>query len=233
MSVFCCPGWVEDDGSVVPSRERNPAEWAALDHGVAAGLADLECHGYTHINPDRAAWAGAPDRREAEHWFRELWPPRDPVEPSVERQGEIIARWQEACGRGTTLVAPGEAWGVNTLAAARARGLELFCSWSICRLTDPVPTWCAGVGSPYLDEADPGWFDAGLPVVGYWHDRDMAVGGPRWAPDLLQAWRECGARRAWAFADLARAYATPVDAVLVDGEPVVRSAPDVPLLIET
>src|SRR5207302_7319787 len=123
-----------------------------------------------------------------------------------------IAAWQEACGPGTTLVAPGEAWGVATVRAARARGLELMGSWSVCRLQLPVPTWCADVGSPYLDAPDPLHLAAGLPVVGYWHDRDMALHGPGWVGEQLARWRDCGARRAWAFADLARAYATPVDA---------------------
>ena len=95
-----------------------------------------------------------------------------------------------------------------------------------------MPTWTAHVGSPYLDEADPSWFAAGLPVIGYWHDRDMAVHGPGWVPQQLARWRACGATRAWAFADLAAAYRTPIDAVLVDGEVVVRSAPAMPLLIE-
>jgi hypothetical protein len=88
-----------------------------------------------------------------------------------------------------------------------------------------VPTWSLGVGSPYLDEAQPRHVADGLPAVGYWHDRDMAEDGPDWAPEQLAAWRDCGARRFVAFADLAHAYATPVDAALVDGEVVVKRAP--------
>jgi hypothetical protein len=231
-SVFCCPGWVESDGSVVDSRSRNPDEWAGVERGREAGLADLECHGYTHMHPDTSAWARAPDKHHETGWFRELWSPLEPEEPPAERQAEIIARWQEACGDATTLVAPGEGWGVHTLEAARLRGLELFTSWGVCRLTAEVPTWSRGIGSPYLDEVSPGWFESGLPVVGYWHDRDMAVSGPGWAPGLLSDWRDAGARRAWAFADLARAYRTPIDAELQAGRVTVRSGPDVPLLVE-
>ncbi|MGZ6792638.1 MAG: hypothetical protein ACXVFV_06765, partial [Mycobacteriales bacterium] len=81
-----------------------------------------------------------------------------------------------------------------------------------------------------LDQADPSWFADCLPQVGYWHDRDMAVHGPGWVPEQLAAWRDCGATRAMSFADLATAYAG-IDAALVDGEVVVRSAPDVPLRV--
>jgi hypothetical protein len=232
VSVFCCPGWVDEDGAVRASREVNPDEWAALDAGVHGGLADLECHGFTHLHPDLAAWRVADDRFTAAEWYRELWPPRAPQEPDVDAQAEILATWQDACGTGTTLVAPGEAWGVNTVAAARRRGFELFTSWGVCRLQLDVPVWSVGIGSPYLDEADPSWLAAGLPAVGYWHDRDMAVHGPTWVTDQLDAWRDCGATRAWAFADLAAAYRTPIDAVLDGNDVVVRHAPDVPLLIE-
>ena len=62
-------------------------------------------------------------------------------------------------------------------------------------------------------------------MVGYWHDRDMALRGPGWVPEQLDAWRDCGVRRFVAFADLAAAYATEVDAVLSDGRVEVRRAP--------
>ena len=235
LSVFCCPGWVEPDGTVAASREVNPAEWAALDAGVARGVADLECHGYTHMHPDTRAWAASPDRFDADGWYRELAPPLpvDADEPSVGAQRTVLAAWQAACGPATTLVAPGEAWGLNTVAAARAAGLQLFTSWAICRLQLPVPTWTRAIGSPYLDEPDPTWLAATLPAVGYWHDRDMVVNGPDWVDSQLTAWRDCGMNRTWAFADLARAYATEVEAYLVGREVVVAASPvDTPLLVE-
>ncbi|HVE62409.1 MAG TPA: hypothetical protein VNB94_01215 [Mycobacteriales bacterium] len=232
VSLFCCTGFVRDDGTVVDSRTERPQEWAQLDIGVRRGAASLECHGHTHMDPDTAAWAGAPDRYSADHWFRELWPPRMATEPDVEVQERVLRRWQAAAGPGTSLVAPGECWGTATVTAARRRGFALMNSWGLCRLQLPVPTWTRGVGSPYLDKAHPAHLDEGLPAVGYWHDRDMALHGPAWAPQQLAAWRDCGATRLWSFDRLAGAYRTEIDAALVDGEVVVRSAPDVPLRIE-
>ena len=231
VSLFCCPGYVRADGSVVSSREELRDEWAELDAGVARGLADLECHGFTHMHPDTAAWSAAEDRFDGVAWFRELWPEQLAVEPRVGDQADRLRDWQAATGLpGTSLVAPGERWGLNTLAAAKAVGFSLFNSWGLCFLDRPVPTWTTGIGSPYLDEADPSWFADCLPQIGYWHDRDMAVNGPGWIAERLQAWRDAGARRALSFADLAAAY-RPIDAALVDGEVVVRSAPDVPLRV--
>lgn len=231
LSVFCCSGWVDDDGTVLDSRAASPEEWGHLDEGVARGIASLECHGWTHMHPDAAAWAGATDRHDEVAWFRELWPPTVTAEPSVDAQAERLRLWQETVGAtGTTLVAPGEAWGLNTLAAARRRRLRLFNSWAICFLDSAMPTWSTGVGSPYLDQAAPEWYADCLPQVGYWHDRDMAIHGPSWVPDQLAAWRDCGVKALWSFADLVDAYG-PIDAALVDGDVVVRSAPEVPLRV--
>jgi hypothetical protein len=232
VSIFCCPGWVDASGAISSSRDVNPTEWAALDDAVRTGIADLECHGYTHVHPETTAWAEAPDRHDAPEWYREMWPPREPNEPSVDNQARIIAAWQAACGPGTTLVAPGEAWGLNTIAAARRQGLRLFTSWGLCRLDLAVPTWSVTIASPYLDEADPSWLAPGLPAIGYWHDRDMVVHGPAWVGEQLDAWRDCGATRAWAFSDLLRAYQPVIDAALVDGHVAVRRAPSVPLIVE-
>lgn len=229
-SIFCCPAWVDADGTVRESREASPEEWGVLDAAAAAGLVDLECHGFTHLHPDLDRWSGAPDRFDDERWYRELAPPHAAEEPLVEAQAGILAAWQAHCGPGTTVVAPGEAWGLNTVAAARERGFRLFNSWEICRLDLPVPTWTAGVGSPYLDRPHDAFKDD-LPVVVYWHDRDMAVHGPEWVPAHLAAWRDCGARRAMAFADLAAVYAFPPDAVLMGDEVVVHGDVRVPLIV--
>jgi hypothetical protein len=231
-SVFCCPGWVEPDGTVVDSRTASPGEWAALDDGCRRGVAELECHGYTHVHPDTRRWVAAADRYSNVGWYRELAPPVDEVEPTIAAQENVLRAWQQACGAGSTLVAPGEAWGMNTVTAARRRGFELMNSWGLCRLQLEVPTWTHLVTAPYLDEPDAAHIAPGFPVVGYWHDRDMAVHGPTWAPGWLDAWRDAGATRAWSFARLARAYATPIDAALVDGEVVIRSAPSDGVLIE-
>jgi hypothetical protein len=214
---------VEPDGRVLNSRDASPDEWHALDTAVGRGLVDLECHGFTHLDPDLAAWCDAPDKHDNSAWYREFWPERLAEEPSVEAQSAILAQWQRHCGRGTAVVAPGERWWVNTIVAARERGFELFNSWEVCRLQLQRPVWSTGIGAPYLDRPDTRHFENQLPTVLYWHDRDMALGGPDWAPRHLDAWRECGARRAIAFADLVNLY-TDFSAVY-DGRTVALDSP--------
>jgi hypothetical protein len=122
-------------------------------------------------------------------------------------------------------VAPGEAWGLNTITAARRAGFTLFNSWGLCHLQAAVPSWTAAVTSPYLNEPDPVRVNGGLPTIGYWHDRDMAVEGPEWVPRWLDAWRDAGVTRAWPFSRLARIYAEPVEAVARGREIIVHAAP--------
>ena len=230
VSLFCCPGWVTDDGRLVRSRDVATQEWCSLDDGVSRGVADLECHGYSHVDPDLAAWAAAPDRHDNPDWFRELWPGRLPDEPSVDAQAVILRAWQADCGQGTSVVAPGERWWTNSLLAARQCGFDLFNSWEICRLQLHRPTWSTGIGSPYLDAPSPEHVSAGAPTVLYWHDRDMALYGPDWAPEQLDRWRDCGISRGLAFADLARVYAAPIEASY-DGSSVTVRAGSWPLVV--
>jgi hypothetical protein len=229
VSVFCCPGWVHPDGTVGPSRVASPAEWRALDDGVRRQVATLECHGYTHMHPDTQSWCAASDRFDNESWYREFHPPQSASDSPLTVQLGILERWNAALGSGTSVVAPGEAWDSITLTATKRAGFALFNSWSICRLDLAVPVWLGGVGSPYLDQEPDTWAGGPFPVVGYWHDRDMALRGAQWAPQLLRAWRDAGMTRFWSFAQLAAVYADPVDAVIENGEVSVRTAPNVPL----
>jgi len=63
--------------------------------------------------------------------------------------------------------------------------------------------WTQHVVAPYLDQAEASWFEAGLPVVGYFHDRDLAVHGVSWIGKCLDRWQAAGARRLLDFRELA------------------------------
>src|SRR3989442_15768274 len=63
--------------------------------------------------------------------------------------------------------------------------------------------WTQHVVAPYLDRAEAASFDAGLPVVGYFHDRDLAIHGVSWLGKCLDRWQAAGARRLLDFRELA------------------------------
>ncbi|MBM3810297.1 MAG: hypothetical protein FJW20_01555 [Acidimicrobiia bacterium] len=50
------------------------SEYRGIQDLSRRGLAEVELHGSTHMHPDHAAWAQAPDRYENTAWFRVLGP---------------------------------------------------------------------------------------------------------------------------------------------------------------
>ena len=179
-------------------------EFHAIQRLRSEGLADVELHGYTHMHPDQAAWAAAPDRYEAVGWYRELGRGAEAVIATLAEDERPLARAiaaLERCfgTRPTTLICPGDEWTAAALARAADLGLQLTSSYYLALRDAGRFCWTQHVCAPYLNEPDARWFDAGLPVVGYFHDRDPALEGPGWVETWLGRWQEAGARR---FVDL-------------------------------
>lgn len=227
MSVACVPAWVDDGdprrgelvvdgrpaprspGRVHPSCEvvyRDAAgavhdyagEFHALRDLAAEGTIDVQLHGHTHVHPDRARWARAPDRYDNVAWYREF---AEGGEDALDRGCAMLAEWSPGAPR--AVVFPGDAWTTAALERAHELGLDLVASYYLALRDDRRFTWAEHVCAPYLDEPDPSWFEAGLPVVGYFHARDVALHGAAWLAAQLDAWREAGARRFVTLGDLA------------------------------
>jgi hypothetical protein len=187
------------------------SEFRGIQSLRAAGLGDVELHGFTHIHPDRAAWLKAPDRYEtwpATNWFRELGAAAEPTIMSLPNEEHPLAlataAFQKYFGiRPTTLIPPGDQWTNESLERALELGLELVDSYYLALREDDRFCWCIHVCSPYLDKPDAAWFDSGLPVVGYFHDYEPAVYGVAWMSEWLDRWREVGAQRLIDFRELA------------------------------
>jgi hypothetical protein len=184
------------------------AEFRGVQALRRAGLADVELHGYTHMHPDRASWASAPDRYEAVHWFREfsraaeptiaeLAPPERPLALAM----TTLRRYFSV--RPTTLVCPGDDFTHHVQERALGLGLSLVSSYYLALRHADRFCWSTHVCAPYLDQPDARWFTSGLPVVGYFHDRDLARDGVDWLARWLDRWREAGARRLIDFRELA------------------------------
>jgi hypothetical protein len=184
------------------------AEFRGVQALRRAGVADVELHGYTHMHPDRASWASAPDRYEAVHWFREfsrsaeptiaeLAPPERPLAVGL----ATLRRYFSV--RPTTLVCPGDDFTHHVQERALGLGVSLVSSYYLALRCDGRFCWSTHVCAPYLDEPDARWFRSGLPVIGYFHDRDLARDGIDWLARWLDRWREAGARRLIDFRELA------------------------------
>ena len=103
------------------------------------------------------------------------------------------------------VVPPGDEFSDATVRRAFDLGLSLVASYYLALRAGERFCWCQHVCAPYLDQPDGAWFDAGLPVVGYFHDYEPAVHGVGWMTEALDAWQGAGADRLLDFRELAAA----------------------------
>jgi hypothetical protein len=197
----------------------------------AAGLAEVEMHGHTHMHPDSAAWAQAPDRYEAMSWYRELGSPADATIAARPPDEHPLALGLAAFRRffdvhPTTLICPGEQFTNAVLERALDLGFQLVGSYYLALRDGERFCWSQHVCAPYLDLPRPAWFDAGLPVVGYFHDRDLALEGVGWMGRWLDRWQAAGARRLLDFRELAAAVGRRFQLEPSAGGPFLRVTND-------
>jgi hypothetical protein len=197
-------------------------QYRALCSLQARMVVGIELHGFTHMHPDSQAWAAAPDRYEDVGWYRELGaralpflaalPPES--HPLVVGMKELQRHFGE---RPSTLICPGDQWTHEAFDVALSLGLAAVSSYYYAFRHDGRFCWAQHVCAPYLDEADGRWFDSGLPVVGYFHDADVALHGIDWLTDSLDAWSAAGARRFVTLRELAAASQVHIDVTDADG----------------
>lgn len=173
------------------------SEFRGLRQLRSAGAGDVELHGYTHVR-DVDRWAGAEDRYHGIHWYREL----DGLDGAhgTRVADDLLGRGQAVLRdyfgtRPVALLCPGQACAEPAGVAAIRRGLHLVAADSLAVRHGSRLCWSSHVQSPYLDGPHGSWFEAGLPVVGCLHDRDIALEHPEWLPSLLDQWHDAGARR--------------------------------------
>lgn len=183
-------------------------EFEYLKKLCRAGTVSIELHGHTHMHPDPLKWARAGDRYTATTWYRELGRQALPVLNSlpppahpVPRGARLIERYFGS--RPAALIPPGDEWTDEALALAIDERVPLVSSYYLALAHEDHFAWAQHVCAPYLDQPAPGWFEAQLPVIGYFHDREPSVYGTTWFRDWLDQWIAAGATRFITFADLA------------------------------
>ena len=199
------------------------AEFAGIQLFRREGLGDVELHGHTHVYPDAASWASASDRYDEVSWYRELSSEAASAfaaRPATQHPLTLgVASLRRHFGVApTTLVCPGHAWTPAILERALALDFDLVASAGVALRDQDRFCWCAGVVTRYLDGPAAACFDAELPVVGLFHDREPALFGTDWVTDWIDRWRAAGARRLIDFRELAAALALRMQLELFNGE---------------
>jgi hypothetical protein len=184
------------------------SEHRALTTLRARGSIDLELHGFTHQHPDRLEWAAAPDRYDSIAWYREFGPAALPALLRLAPDAHPLDQGRRSLQRDfgitpSTIIFPGDDWTNEALERALVLDFQIASSYyTAIRHADGF-LWAQHLCAPYLDQADANWFAAGFPVVGYFHDRDIALEGLGWLAENLDAWRAAGASRFLTFRGLA------------------------------
>jgi hypothetical protein len=186
------------------------SEFRGIQSLRTKGLGDVELHGYTHIHPNTALWARALDRYEARCWYRELGRGAAPTiatqQPCDHPLSLGIAAFRQYFQvQPTTLICPGDEWTNEVLEHALKLKLQLVSSYYLALRHKERFCWSQHVCAPYLNQPDSAWFDSGLPVVGYFHDYDLAIKGVGWMSKWLNRWQSAGVKRFLDFRELAAA----------------------------
>jgi len=197
------------NGSARPVQD-HVGEYRGIRRLQAQGLAGIELHGFTHLHPDLAAWSVAPDRYGEVGWYREFGPRAEAHLSALPHQKQplvrglaLVRRWFGAAP--STLIFPGDERSEVALLQAVALGFEQVGGPDHGIRDGDCMLWASHVHAPYLDQPAEWWRTAGLPVVGYFHDRDVSRGGAAWLARWLDAWREAGMERFIDYRELASA----------------------------
>jgi hypothetical protein len=175
------------------------AEYRSLQKLIDAGLIDAQVHGFTHLHPDRVAWAEAPDRYSNTTWYREFG--RHATQyinnhPELEHplNAGIMAVTGYFKAFPSALICPGDEFTNDVLERALQAGIMLVSSYYLALRIGQQLCWTQHVCAPYLDQPDSVWFDSELPVIGYFHDFDVCLNGTGWFSKYMDEWQAAGAK---------------------------------------
>lgn len=205
-------------------------EFLGIKTLINESLASPEVHGYTHTHPDVTTWLQAVDRYDSARWYRDF---NDVARKYLTRVPQhkhplVLAKrlhqqlFQHAS---TTLVCPGNECDDQLAALALSLEFRLISNYYLAVRDGHRFLWCNHVCAPYADEACEYWLEHGLPVVAYFHDRDIALHGGQWLASALLLWRQSGARHFVSLSDLSALLDMRIS---IEESQLTLSAPEIP-----
>ena len=175
------------------------AEFRGIQKLRNSGLVEAELHGYTHMHPDRNPGKRQQINMKIKCGSGNLAGRQLVLLIACQKKNIPCILGMEAFRKNfqslpSTLICPGEEFTNNVLEIAMKTVLNLVSSYYLGIRIGHQLCWNQHVCSPYLDLADPRWFEQELPVVGYFHDFDLSIHGINWFAQQLDAWQHAGAK---------------------------------------
>ena len=177
-------------------------EFDALKDAARSGCIEIEAHGLTHVDPDTDQWLAAKDRYDNMGWyheFRHVCENRDIGDAELSHiLNESAKKIEECFGVFPTAVTPsGHEQSENTDIIAHAEGYKLFSSEYHSIKKNGLVIRNEKIKSIFLEAMlpDSSFAAAGYPIVGVFHDYDIAVNGLGWLEETIDQCRKSGINR--------------------------------------
>ncbi|RPA68618.1 hypothetical protein EF405_08535 [Cyclobacteriaceae bacterium YHN15] len=173
------------------------SEYQSIQKLILQEKVQVETHGFTHLYPDLNAWTKSPNKYQDINWFREFGadamrfiknnsPENHPLSKALKA---VTSYWND---QPMVMVFPGETFTLEAQEDTLKFGWNMISSYYQAFKIEERFCWTQLVESPYLDEYNLNWYIKECPVVGYFHDFDLAKHGVSWFSDCMENWKKCG-----------------------------------------
>ena len=194
-------------------------EYSALKEGLRKDLLDIESHGLTHVDTDIDQWLGAEDRYLNMNWYHEF---RHVVSDKEVLRGEQVKvlkesadKIEEIFGVSPAAVTPsGHMQSKNTISLAEECGYRIFSSEYNTIYKNGISITNDKFKSVFFEftEPEPASVSAGYPIVGVFHDYDIAKKGINWLEGVIKAYRRIGIEKFMSLREFADYLSASIEA---------------------
>ena len=178
------------------------SEFEGLKESISTGLIDIESHGLTHVDTLLEKWLEAKDRYTNPKWyheFRHMNEDRDCTDfEHIDILQNSAKKIEKYFGITPSTITPsGHMQSRNSDVLALTNGYKLFSSDYTSLKKNGVVLRNSKLRSVFLSGTKPIGFlvNSGYPVIGVFHDYDIANNGADWLNQIIKDWKEIGIKK--------------------------------------
>lgn len=178
------------------------AEYIILQDGVKNGWLDIESHGLTHVDPDITSWSKAKDRYSNFNWYHEFRHVPSNRDVKQSKLQEIVRQSAEEIYSSfgiwpSALTPSGHEQSELSEQIALDRGFKLFSSEYNTFKKGRQVVRNGKIQSVFFENTKPefSFSAAGYPVIGIFHDYEIAQMGVVWLRKKIHEWQKVGVKK--------------------------------------